>query len=424
MKHFLFFFFMLLGQVEGEEETKYTLYSSFENSISSFSNGESLSRTIGLGEVNHKDKYKIAGEKRGEAGLGSLEWKHPNFYASAGHRYKPIPGFYFLRDPYSYSAFQNPTHGVVHQPLNQSAFLGLSHKDWGLGVFLGKTISEKKPGIYFKTPGDILGFAYSKESETYFSSLNLREEKIPFLHSELTLSSQFYGKKEAYFGYFNSRLFSIQTGLDTRFSVYRDTKENQLNITRDNLNSINEKIGVHLKISLHHYNRIEHFTEIYKLGKSSTTGGSAALFSLPYGSLCLGGRVYEKYEVQDFNFNQVYFIKAYSVSYEWKKFYNEAMIRVENRENKDRVLEIKTTLRPNPDWRLEVSTILAKSSNQINSLYEQWSDGENINTIFTDRQAAIKLKIIGSYILLNLSGSRQKNGNEIYYGNIQFKLSF
>jgi hypothetical protein len=138
----------------------------------------------------------------------------------------------------------------------------------------------------------------------------------------------------------------------------------------------------------------------------------------------LGARVYDKYEVQNYSFNQLYFVTAYSLSYEWKKFSNEAMVRIENRENKDRVLEIKATIRPVYDWRLELSTIFNKNTNQISSLLEQWSDGENINTIFTDRQSALKIKIIGSYIIINLSGSRQKNGNEIYYGNIQFKFSF
>jgi len=424
LRTFLLFFFILLGQMEGVEETKYTLYSSFENSISSFNNQINSSRTVGLLEANHSDTLKISAEKRGEKHLGSLEWKNANFYSSIGHRFKPIPGFYFLRDTYSYSAFQNMTHGVIQQPLNRSAFLGLSFKDWGFGGFFGKDISEKKPGIYLKSPGDILGLAYTKESEIYFSSINLRDEKLSYIHSELTISSQVYGKKDAFFGYFNTKLFSPRSGLDSRFSIYKDTKENQLNLSRDNLNVVSEKTGLHLKISLNHYNKIEHFTELYKLGKSSATGGSAALFSFPVGSLCLGGRIYDRYEVQDTSYNQMYLIKAYSLSYEWKKFHNEAMIRIENRENKDRVLEIKATLRPIYDWRLELSSIFNKSTNQISSLLEQWSDGENINTIFTDRQSALKLKIIGSYVIINLSGSRQKNGNEIYYGNIQFKFSF
>ena len=415
---------MLLSQMEGVDETKYTLYSSLENSITSYNNQMNSSRTVGLLEVNHNDSLKVSGEKRGENHLGSLEWKNSNFYASMGHRFKPIPGFYFLRDPYSYSAFQNMTNGVVQQPLNRSAFLGLSFKDWGFGGFFGKDISEKKPGIYLRSPGDILGFAYSKESETYFSSINIRDEKLSYINSELTVSSQVYGKKDVFFGYFNTKLFSPRFGLDSRFSIYRDTKENQLNLSRDNLNVISEKTGIHLKISLNHYNKIEHFSEIYKMGKSSTTGGSAALFSFPMGSLCLGARVYDKYEVQNYSFNQLYFVTAYSLSYEWKKFSNEAMVRIENRDNKDRVLEIKATLRPIYDWRLELSTIFNKNTNQISSLLEQWSDGENINTIFTDRQSALKIKIIGSYIIINLSGSRQKNGNEIYYGNIQFKFSF
>lgn len=406
------------------QDTTYTLYSSFENSLSSFQPSDTNSRTVGMGEIQHQKTITLSAEKREERSLASLEGKNQFLYASLGHRYKPIPGFYFLRDPSSYSAFQNTTHGVVQQPLHRSAFLGGSYKDWGAGSFLGKSIAEKQPGIYLKSPKEIFGFAYAPESHVYFSALNLRDQSLTLLKSELTLSSQLYGQKNAFFGYFNAKLFTPKEGLDIRLSLYRENSENQLNPNRDNLNLITEKDGIYFKISQNFTNRIEHFTELYSKGKSSVTGGNASLFSLPFGSLCLGGRIYDRRELNDSQWELLYYVKATSLSVEWKKFSNEFVLRTELRENKDRVYELKTTLRPVPDWRLEISAIAQSPTAQIPSLYEQWSDGENINTIFTDRQHALKVKIIGSYVVLNLSGSRQKNGNEIFYSNLQFKLSF
>ena len=87
--------------------------------------------------------------------------------------------------------------------------------------------------------------------------------------------------------------------------------------------------------------------------------------------------------------------------------------------------ELKFTIRPIPEWKFEISSILQKDSNQFRSLYEQWSDGENINTILTDRAAVFKLKVIGSFLVFNVSGSRRINGaGEIYFANIQFKQEF
>ena len=117
--------------------------------------------------------------------------------------------------------------------------------------------------------------------------------------------------------------------------------------------------------------------------------------------------------------------QAVGVSYEYRLKDTEFMLRLEKRKNQDQVGELKFTIRPIPEWKFEISSILQKDSNQFRSLYEQWSDGENINTILTDRAAVFKLKVIGSFLVFNVSGSRRINGaGEIYFANIQFKQEF
>jgi len=423
--YFIFFFLLFhINFLQAESKVSGLIYSSTEGISRSNFNQSNSGKNNFLIQGKYEENLKIAGEIRKERQLGSLEYKTDFTYFSLGHRYKPIYGFYFLRDTYSYSAFQNPVHGVVPQPLETSSFLGLCFKDWGFGSFLAKKISENKPGIYLKSPKDILGFAFAKETGIYFLSVNLRDEKIKAIDSELTINSQIYGKRESYYGYFNSKLFNPEKGIDFRFNVYKDTNGNLANINQDNFGSTNEKLGIHSKLSLQFYNRIEHFSEIYKIGRDSMTGGNAAFFHLGMGALCIGGRVYESKQVINYSFEKVYSVSAGSMSYEWKKNANEAMIRIENRENKDKLLEIKSTIRPVNDWRLEISALFLGRENKIHSIYEQWSDGENINTIFTDRNSAIKLKVIGSYAVINLSGSRTKFGEEIYFGNVQFKFEF
>ncbi len=424
MYYVIIFLFIQFNFLLAESKISGLIYSSTEGISRSNFNQSNSGKNNFLLQGKYEEKLKIAGEIRNERHLGSLEWKTDYTYFSLGHRYKPISGFYFLRDTYSYSAFQNPVHGVIPQPLETSAFVGLTFKDWGLGSFLAKKISENRPGIYLKSPKDILGISYTKETEIYFLAINLRDEKIKFTATELTVNSQLYGKKEMYYGYFNSKLFHFEKGIDFRLNIYKDTKGNLANINQDNFSSANEKLGIHSKLSLQFYNRIEHFSEIYKTGRDSMTGGNAALFHFSAGALCVGGRVYESNQVVNYSLEKIYSVGGGSVSYEWKKNTNEAMIRIENRENKDRLLEIKSTLRPLNEWRLEVSALFLGKENKVHSMYEQWSDGENINTIFTDRVSAIKLKIIGSYAVINLSGSRTKYGEEIYFGNLQFKYEF
>ncbi|HNN81790.1 MAG TPA: hypothetical protein PKL30_23100, partial [Leptospiraceae bacterium] len=103
----------------------------------------------------------------------------------------------------------------------------------------------------------------------------------------------------------------------------------------------------------------------------------------------------------------------------------EFMFRLEQRKNQDELAELKWTIRPIVDWKLEISSLLQKDSNQFRSLYEQWSDGENINTILTNRSAAFKLKLVSSFLVFNVSGSRRPNGTgEVYFANIQMKQEF
>ncbi|MBK9503311.1 MAG: hypothetical protein IPO06_28830 [Leptospiraceae bacterium] len=116
---------------------------------------------------------------------------------------------------------------------------------------------------------------------------------------------------------------------------------------------------------------------------------------------------------------------ALGISYEYRLKSTEFMLRFERRKNLDELAELKWTVRPISDWKLEISSILQKDSNQFRSLYEQWSDGENINTILTDRAAAFKLKLVSDFLVFNVSGSRRINGaGEIYFANIQFKQEF
>ena len=369
-----------------------------------------------------KENLRMTAERRKERNLLSAEWKNDLFYASAGHRYKPICGFYFLRDRDFYSAFQNPSAGIIEQPLNRSIFTGLHRKGFGTGIFYGKDFSEKEPGVYIHSPENILGAAYSSERKLGFLSLNLREWKILKKNNSprLTVSSQGMGNRKKYFGYMNARLFFPEQSLETEASLYKEEK-NSLFVTANESPGISDNTkGLYLKISRNHYDRIEYYQGWQTGEYEKILGGNAAFISGSWGAVCAGGRIYRNFAVSRYTETG-----ALAISYEYRLNSSEFMLRAEKREIGDLLGELKLTYRPEKDWKFEISSLVQKEGNVFRSIFEQWSDGENINTILTDRTFALKLKLTGTFLVLNLSGSRKKEGKgEAYFMNVQFKTDF
>lgn len=410
---------------EAKEVTpKFALYGSAEYFESRFVRENQKSKTNVLLKSEYNN-FQIGIEKRGEKELGSLEFKNDFFYASIGHRFKPIPGFYILRDEKFYSAFQNPRLGIIPQPLKKSAWIGLFPSNWSVGLFMGENLSEKKPSLYLKSPLDIFAYTYSPETKIHFLSLNFRSYKpLPSRDLELTISSQMMGTKENYFGYLNLRAFSPSRGIEVDFSTYRENNGMLFATNQDNLRGTNNEKSFLFKISRFHYDRLEAFQNNTEEKKERIVGVNSSIISGIFGAFCVSGRSYKNL-IFDSSDLSVLTTTSLGVSYEYRLRDTEFMLRFEQRKNQDKLGELKFTIRPIPEWKFEISSILQKDSNQFRSLYEQWSDGENINTILTDRTAVFKLKVIGSFLVFNVSGSRRINGSgEIYFANIQFKQEF
>jgi hypothetical protein len=421
-----FLFFLGIGNFKAEEDKpKYTLYGTAEYFESRFVKDNQKSKTNVLLNTEYKS-LQVGVEKRGEKELGSAEYKNELFYISAGHRYKPIPGFYILRDEKYYSAFQNPKLGLIPQPLKKSIWLGLFPSKWSGGVFMGEDISEKKPSFYVKSPGDTFAYTYSPESKIHFLALNLRDYKIdPKSEGILTVSSQIMGKRENYYGYLNLNAFYPKKGIETEFSTYKEENGQLFATNQDNLLGTDKNRAFFFRLSRFHYDRLEAFQNNAEKKRERIVGVNTSLLNGGIGAICISGRAYQNKPLDPEEDSLELTTAGLGISYEYRLKDTEFMLRGEKRRNKDELGEIKFTLRPIPELKFEISSILQKNSNQFRSLYEQWSDGENINTILTDRAAAFKIKVIGSFIVFNISGSRKINGaGEIYFANIQFKQVF
>lgn len=364
-------------------------------------------------------------EKRGETPLASIEFRNKYFYLSAGNRYKPIQGFYILRDEKYYSAFQNPKQGVIQQPLKRSYWIGINPDGWSLGTFLGDGMAEKRLAFYLKSPLDIFTYTYSPETEIHFAALNLRDFKPKLSKKiEIDVSSQVMGKRENYFGYFNFKLYLPENKLESEISMYREDNGGLFVSNQDNLKETNSEKAFHIKIAKLFYNRIELFQTSTMTLRERIMGVNSSIVSGKYGAICISGRGYENSNIIS-NQNNIQSTIGVGVSYEYKWQATEFIFRLEERKNQDQLGELKFVIRPHIDWKLEISSLLQKDSNQFRSLYEQWSDGENINSILTNRAASFKLKLVSSFLVFNVSGSRRPNGTgEVYFANIQMKQEF
>lgn len=413
----VFLFFLIEFCLYGTDKPKITLGGTTETLESRFVRENDRTKVNPFLFLNYKNT-KTSIERRDERALGGFEFKNDFFYFSAGHRFKPIQGFYILRDEKYYSAFQNPIHGVVPQPLKKSIWFGLNPNSWSLGGFMGKDISEKNLSFYLNTPKDIFSYTYSPESKIHFSNLNFRDYKLKE-NLILTTTGQGIGTKENFSGFFISKIILPKNGIEIESLHYLEPNNQSFVTSRDDLRNGNRARGNLFKLSRNHYDRLEFF-QVNLDGKiERLIGANTSIFSGKWGAICGSGRVYEKWEKEFLNTESI------GASYEYRFLSTEFMIRYEERKNKDALGELKFTVRPIPEWRFEISSLVQKDRNQFRSMYEQWSDGENIHTIFTDRAYAFKLKIIGSFVVFNLSGSRRKNqSGEVYFANIQFKHEF
>ncbi|MBP9885740.1 MAG: hypothetical protein KBF93_05570 [Leptospiraceae bacterium] len=426
--HWIIFLLLLFwtGFSEAKEVTpKFALYGTAEYFESRFVRENQKSKTNALLNTEYKN-FQIGIERRGEKELGSLEFKNDLFYISLGHRYKPIPGFYILRDEKYYSAFQNPKLGVIPQPLKKSIWLGIFPTKWSGGIFMGENLSENKPSLYIKSPSDVFAYTYSPETKIHFFAMNLRGFKPNSKsEAEYTANSQMMGTRENYFGYLNLRALFPKRGIEAEFSTYRENNGMLFATNQDNLRGTDNEKSFSFKISRYHYDRLEAFQNITEEKNERIIGVNSSIFTGIKGAICISGRSYQNQILDSEKDISLLATQAVGVSYEYRLKDTEFMLRLEKRKNQDQVGELKFTIRPIPEWKFEISSILQKDSNQFRSLYEQWSDGENINTILTDRAAVFKLKVIGSFLVFNVSGSRRINGaGEIYFANIQFKQEF
>jgi len=385
-------------------------------------------RNIPLDKRNHSSLLvgrmfklgKLLFEKRDEHFVYSAELQNRYFYFSAGNRYKPLPNFYFAKDPNFFSNFDKKD-SFLPQPLTESYFLGMylfpSTQNFLFGVYSAKNVSEE-PGFYLVNQNKSYAATLSGQNKIGSLFINDKFRNVFGAGWNLNLQGEAQGKTNNYVGFFYLRGLSDNNRLKIDLTGYRD---NQLLLlsTNDSL----EKNGVKQDLA---YARIR-YREYYVLETLSSTEGlryeSGYGVHLPflYGEWGAFIFRYRDYTEDGFYVNRK---KGYGLFYEYRDLNTVFSIGAESRD-KHYQSEMKMSFPFPEQYFLEISCLYRESGLAMRSWFENWSFATDFNMNLVDRKEIWKLKFVGPDVSLNISISEKYDSpTYIYYANFQFNQKF
>lgn len=371
-----------------------------------------------LGQVQTYGKWMV--EKRDNKLTYGLEFNYKLIHAYSGHRYKPLPNFYFAKDLNFFSNFDRPDSHIP-QPLNESYFMGFNlfpgAGSYKLGIYSAKTVSEE-PGFYFVSPQKSLAMTFAPYSK--IGSLYIHENFKNILSTDWhsNLQAEGIGRAENYLGFLYLRANSDSAKLKIDATAFRD---NQL-LSAPTSESV-DKNGVKQDLG---YSRVRYREYFAIEGLRSNEGlryESGYAFHLPlwiteWGTIVLRYRDY----------TEDGFYLAHSIGrgifYEYRNQKTIISLGSETRDNLKQA-EGKVSLPFSGNYYFEISCLYRENGIPMRSWFENWSYATDFNINLVDRKEIWKLKLIGPEISLNVSISEKMDSpTYIYYANFQFNQSF
>ncbi len=364
------------------------------------------------------NKQKVILEKRQEemGGSLSLEWK--SFSLQAGNRYKPIPHFYFAKDPDFYSAFDGfPT--LLPQPILPAFFGGYSFggmkKIANIGLYHASSVTER-PGIYLTQAEGRYSATY--EPTSGIGSLFVNETLSKGIWVS-RLQGEGIGNQRKFLGFLYGKAVNSDLSLALDGTAYRDA----LGFLSSSLLETMERNSV---IQALEYGRIR-FKDYFVLeglqardGLQSNFGfgGSLPFYFGDYGALVGRIRKYQRSGAQvtedwgrglfyEFRKNKVIFSGGFEkmeASYQY---------------------ELKFSYPIAKEGFLEISGMMRDPRRTAVSWFENWTLATDFNMTLTERAEIVKLKVAYREFSANISATKQKETEQqFFYANVQFLLVF
>ncbi|TGL87815.1 hypothetical protein EHQ68_00165 [Leptospira congkakensis] len=357
-------------------------------------------------------------EKRDENFSYGTNLTFQQFRFTSGNRYKPIPHFYFAKDPNFYSQLER-TGSPLPQPILFSNFLGYrllyDSKEYEFGIYHAATFSSH-PGLYFVSPNKSYSGVWSSGDNK--SSLYINESwNSKDWGSHRIQSESIFNKKESVgFVYLKSESPESKFFLDA--TVYRDSPLLYGMVSPEEVRpQIPQSLG-YSRMSFQHLVGSEFLSSTeghrYENGRS----GFFPFFVSEWGNLIYRYREYN--ESGNFQWNEI----GRAAFYEWRKEKAVVAFGFESRENGGQ-WEGKLAIPIGTGNLLELSGIFREGQPKTRAWFENWTYATDFNINLTDRQEIIKLKWVSPFISLNVSYSEKENDpNPILFINFQLLQKF
>ncbi|MGE8721790.1 hypothetical protein ACO2KH_10685 [Leptospira terpstrae] len=359
-------------------------------------------------------------EKRDEEFSYGTNLTYQQFRFTSGNRYKPIPHFYFAKDPNFYSQLER-TGSPLPQPILQSHFFGYRFlkegKEYEWGIYHANSFSAY-PGIYFASPNKSYSAVWSageNKSSFYINdSLNSKDWGNHRVQSESILNQ----KESVGFFYLKSESPESKYFLDA--TIYRDSPLLYGVVSPSEVRPEIPQILGYTRGSLKHFLGFEYLNSLEGHRKESGRSGFFPFFLSEWGNLLYRYREYN--ESGNYQWNEI----GRAAFYEWRKEKAVVSFGFEVRENGGQ-WEGKLAIPIDSGNLLEFSAIFREGQPKTRAWFENWTYATDFNINLTDRAEIIKLKWVSPFISLNVSYSEKENDpNPILFINFQLlqKIDF
>jgi len=359
-------------------------------------------------------------EKRDTEFTYGTELNYRYLHIFSGQRYKPLPNFYFAKDPNFFSNFDRKD-SYLPQPLNESYFAGVNFNPTGtshmIGIYSAKSVSPE-PGLYFVSPNK--SYSITIAPHTKIGSLYINDSFKNFLLRSwnTNLQGEGIGKVENYVGFFYLRSVSEELKLKIDITTYRDNQFISLPTSDfEGKNGIKQDLG-YIRFRYKEYFVMEGLNSKEGLRYESGYGLQVPFLYGDWGALVMRFRNYSE--------EGFYHVSAggRGLFYEFR---NQKTIFSLGSEIRDRHYqwEGKVSVPLNNMYFLELSCLYREAGIPMRSWFENWSYATDFNMNLVDRREIWKLKFVGPDLSLNLSISEKSDSQTfIYYANFQFNHRF
>ena len=336
---------------------------------------------------------EINGEQREGKFLGSLQAKTDLIYFAAGHRFKPVDSFYFLKAPGFYSAFQNPKTGAIGQPMRPAIWLGTP---WA-GVFWNE--ADSRPGYYLGY-GDNSYIYYPGDIHLLF--VNLRKKKAG--GAVFTLHSETVVKMKQTSGYIQADILFPASGI----SIFQSGEKGGIGVVQNPEANPSDETVYYMQADKKFYSRLEYY-EYKSLGTGILKYYSAMVPVLQghygcvslrgsYGSQSSGGLYYE-------------------ISGK-KGFFSLGADRDETQKTAARLAVL---YRPYPYWKAEL--VYLRQAEGMRSLVVTGNESEYRKAELKDETQLLQMRFLNPYVALTVTAG-QTGSRATFDALLQFRVQY